>query len=69
MLTVSIGGRYRREKMNIYYELNAIRRKIPYNTYKTILGQLNAGDVKGAETGIKRLKEKLGGKANGNKQV
>lgn len=55
--------------MNIYYELNSIRRKIPYNTYKTILGQLNAGDVKEAETGIKRLKEKLGGKANGNKQV
>lgn len=51
--------------MNIYYELNSIRRKIPYNTYKTILGQLNAGDIKGAETGIKRLKEKLRSGKNG----
>lgn len=51
--------------MNVYYELNKLKREIPYNTYKTILGQLNAGDIKGAETGIKRLKEKLRGGKNG----
>lgn len=51
--------------MNIYYELSSIRRKIPYNTYRTILGQINAGDTRGAETGIKRLKEKLKGDKNG----
>lgn len=45
--------------MNIYAELNSIRNKIPKNTYKTILGQLNKGDIKGAETGIQRIKEKL----------
>lgn len=51
--------------MNIYYELNSLKGKIPKNTYKTILGQLNSGDVKGAAVGIKRLKEKLGGEKNG----
>lgn len=51
--------------VNVYYELNTIKRKIPRNTYMTILGQLNAGDIKGAETGIKRLKEKLSGGKNG----
>lgn len=50
--------------MNIYYELHSLKRKIPRNTYKTILGQFNAGDVKGAETGIKRIKEKLRGDKN-----
>lgn len=51
--------------MNIYFELHSLKRKIPRNAYKTILGQLNAGDVKGAETGIKRIKEKLRGDKNG----
>lgn len=51
--------------MNIYFELNSLKGKIPRNTYKTILGQLNAGDVKGAATGIKRIKEKLRGDKNG----
>jgi hypothetical protein len=48
--------------MNIYFELSSLKGKIPYNTYKTILGQINAGDTQGATAGIKRLKEKLGGK-------
>lgn len=52
--------------MNIYKELNSLKGKIPRNTYKTILGQLNAGDIKGATVGIKRLKEKLGGDKNGS---
>lgn len=51
--------------MNIYFELHSLKRKIPRNTYKTILGQLNAGDVIGAKTGIKRIKEKLRGDKNG----
>lgn len=53
--------------MNIYKELNSLKRKLQRNTYKTILGQLNAGDIKGAAVGIKRLKEKLGGGKNGSK--
>lgn len=32
--------------MNIYFELHSLKRKIPKNTYRTILGQLNAGDVR-----------------------
>lgn len=52
---------------NIYTEFNFLKGKIPRNTYKTILGQLKAGDIKGASVGIKRLKEKLGGGKNGNK--
>ena len=51
--------------MNIYFELHSLKRKIPRNTYKTILGQLNAGYVKSAETGIKRIKEKLRSGKNG----
>jgi hypothetical protein len=50
--------------MNIYFELNSLKGKIPHNTYKTIFGQINKGDIKAAETGIKRLKEKIGGKNN-----
>ncbi len=50
----------------IYKELNSLKGKIPRNTYKTIFGQLNAGDIKGATVGIKRLKEKLGGDKNGS---
>lgn len=53
--------------MNIYYELHTLKGKIPKNTYKTILGQLNASDMKGAVTGIKRIKEKIGGTTYGNK--
>lgn len=51
--------------MYIYLELNSLKGKIPRNTYKTILGQLNSGDVKGAAIGIKRIKERLRGNKNG----
>lgn len=40
-------------------ELNVIRNLIPRQTYKTILGQIRAGDIKGAAVGIERLKIKL----------
>lgn len=46
--------------MNIYYELYKLKYKIPKNTYRTILGQLKAGDFKGASKGIERLKIKYG---------
>lgn len=47
--------------MNLYYEILSLKGNISGNTYKTILGQIKAGDVKGAETGIKRIKKKLKG--------
>ena len=40
-------------------ELDGIRNHIPYNTYKTILGQMKAGQVEAAKVGIERLKKKL----------
>lgn len=41
-------------------ELNGIRKHIPYNTYKTILGQMKAGQVGAARVGIERIKKRLG---------
>ena len=43
----------------IYKELQKIRDRIPRNTYKTILGQLRAGDMIGAAMGVKRLQRQL----------
>lgn len=40
-------------------ELNMIRRHIPWQTYKTIIGQIKAGDLGGAEVGIGRLKRRI----------
>ena len=40
-------------------ELNAIKARIPQQTYKTIIGQMRAGDLGGATVGINRLKKKL----------
>lgn len=40
-------------------ELNAIKHRIPENTYRTILGQVHAGDLGGATVGINRLKKIL----------
>ena len=45
--------------MNIYYELRMLKNKIPKNTYKTILGQIKSGDVKGALKGINRLRSEI----------
>lgn len=41
-------------------ELYNIRKHIPYNTYKTILGQMKAGQVEAARVGIERIKKRLG---------
>ena len=40
-------------------ELKLIKRYIPQNTYRTIQGQLKAGDVEGARTGVERIKKRL----------
>lgn len=40
-------------------ELNIIKPRIPQQTYRTIRGQIQAGDVGGATVGIKRLKKKI----------
>lgn len=40
-------------------ELNAIKHRIPENTYRTIVGQIHAGDLGGATVGINRLKKRL----------
>lgn len=55
--------------MNLYYELVTIKKQIPVNTYKTILGQIISGDIESAQTGIGRMKEKLRRKVYDNKQV
>lgn len=44
--------------MNLYYELNLIKDKLPKQTYKTILGQLRAGDYVGAEKGMQTALKK-----------
>lgn len=40
-------------------ELKGIKNRIPQQTYRTILGQMRAGDMAGATVGIERLKRKL----------
>ena len=45
--------------MNLYYEVEVLKDKIPLNTYRTLLGQLYSGDVKGAERGILKIKRRL----------
>ena len=40
-------------------ELNAIKARIPQQTYRTIVGQMRAGDLGGATVGINRVKKKL----------
>lgn len=40
-------------------ELSTIKYKIPWPTYKTIIGQIRAGDLDGAKVGITRLKRKI----------
>lgn len=40
-------------------ELNAIKARIPQQTYRTIIGQMRAGDLGGATVGSNRLKKKL----------
>ena len=40
-------------------ELRSIKRRIPIGVYRTILGQIYAGDIGGASVGIERIKRKL----------
>ena len=43
----------------IMKELNAIKPMIPQQTYRTIVGQMRAGDMGGATVGINRLKQRI----------
>ena len=40
-------------------ELNTIKARIPQQTYRTIIGQMHAGDLGGATGGGERLKSRL----------
>ena len=40
-------------------ELNSIKKYIPYNTYRTIKGQVKSGNVEAARTGINKIKKSL----------
>lgn len=46
-------------------ELNRMKHKIPWQTYKTIIGQMKSGDMSGAEVGIARLKRRIARKEGG----
>lgn len=47
---------------DVIKELNTIKSYIPQNTYRTIQGQIKAGDVNGARVGVERMKKKLSAK-------
>lgn len=47
---------------DVIKELNTIKAHIPQNTYRTIQGQIKAGDVNGARVGVERMKKKLSAK-------
>ena len=49
---------------DVIKELNTIKSYIPLNTYRTIQGQIKAGDVNGARVGVERMKKKLSVKEN-----
>lgn len=40
-------------------ELRDIRSQIPPNTYRTILGQIEAGNIGSAKVGIDKLKKRI----------
>lgn len=46
-------------------EVKIIKHKIPWQTYKTLIGQIKAGDLNGAEVGIGRLKRRIARKEAG----
>ena len=43
----------------VFTELAKLKRKIPRNTYQTIIGQIKARDYDGALTGIARIRQKM----------
>jgi len=47
-------------------ELNSIKKYIPYNTFRTIKGQIKSGNVDAARTGINRIKKKAEGQVYGH---
>lgn len=47
-------------------ELNSIKKYIPYNTFRTIRGQIKSGNVDAARTGINRIKKRVEGQAYGH---
>nr|DAP93145.1 MAG TPA: hypothetical protein [Caudoviricetes sp.] len=47
-------------------ELNSIKKYIPYNTFRTIRGQIKSGNVDAARTGINRIKKREKGQAYGH---
>uniref|UniRef100_UPI004056CA44 hypothetical protein n=1 Tax=Agathobacter sp. TaxID=2021311 RepID=UPI004056CA44 len=51
---------------SVVKELNEIKSKISPQIYRTIMGQIRAGDMRGASVGIERLKQKIAGEAAGN---
>lgn len=46
-------------------ELNSIKKYIPYNTYRTIKGQMKSGNVEAARMGISRIKKRAEGQKHG----
>lgn len=48
-----------RMEHEIFRELTVIKPKIPQQTYKTIIGQIRAGDIGGATVGVERLKRRI----------
>lgn len=47
-------------------ELNSIKKYIPYNTYRTIKGQMKSGNVEAARRGISRMKKRAEGQKHGH---
>ena len=43
----------------VFTELAKLKRKIPRNTYRTIIGQIKAKDYDGALSGIARIRQKM----------
>ena len=43
-------------------DLNTIKPYISQNTYRTVQGQIKAGDVNGASVGVERMKKKISAK-------
>ena len=46
-------------KEELIMEVNALKSRIPIQTYRSLLGQIRVGDLHGAEIGIMRLKWRL----------
>lgn len=46
-------------KEELVKEVETLKDRIHIQTYRSLLGQIRVGDLKGAETGLARLKWKL----------